>query len=108
MVAVLAVLFVLGAAGPGWAQAADEAELDRLAADADLAIIDCPPELTDPARVAALLSDLVLVPCTPSPLDIWAAEAAVELAHDAVPLKWPDYRVVANAHAALNQLRLEG
>ena len=26
MVAVLAVLFVLGAAGPGWAQAADEAE----------------------------------------------------------------------------------
>ncbi len=64
-----------------------KAELDRLAADADLAIIDCPPELTDPARVAALLSDLVLVPCTPSPLDIWAAEAAVELAQDARALK---------------------
>jgi chromosome partitioning protein len=64
-------------------------EMDRLAAEAaaDFAIIDCPPELTDPARVAALLSDMVLVPCTPSPLDVWAAEAAVELARDARSLK---------------------
>lgn len=33
--------------------------------------------------VAALLSKLVLIPVTPSPLDIWAAEKAVELVREA-------------------------
>lgn len=50
---------------------------------ADLVVMDAPPELSDPALVAALLADLVLVPVTPSPLDLWAAEAAVQTARDA-------------------------
>lgn len=50
---------------------------------AAVAVLDCPPELRDPALVAALLADLVLIPVTPSPLDIWAAEAAVATAREA-------------------------
>lgn len=50
---------------------------------ADTVLMDCPPELADPALVAALISDLVLIPATPSPLDVWAAEAAVKTAQEA-------------------------
>lgn len=65
------------------------AALERLArpAAADLGVIDCPPELSDPALVAVLLSDLVLVPVTPSPFDLWAARAAVETAREARALR---------------------
>ena len=62
---------------------------ERLAHDtaADVVVIDSPPELSDPALVAALLSDLVLVPVTPSPLDLWAAKQAVETAKEARGLR---------------------
>ncbi len=50
---------------------------------AAVAVLDCPPELRDPALVAALLADVVLIPVTPSPLDLWAAEAAVATAREA-------------------------
>lgn len=46
-------------------------------------LLDCPPELEDRSLVAALVSDLVLVTVTPSPLDIWAAERAVATAREA-------------------------
>ena len=52
-------------------------------AGADLVVIDCPPELDAPAMVAAMVADLVLIPCTPSPLDAWAARAAVQTVHKA-------------------------
>ena len=63
--------------------------LDQLvqAAQAMLVVIDSPPELSDPALVAALLSDVVLVPVTPSPLDLWAAQQAVETAREARTLR---------------------
>jgi chromosome partitioning protein len=66
-----------------------KAALERLAqaAQATLVVIDCPPEWSDPALVAALLSDLVLVPVTPSPLDLWAAKQAVETAQEARTLR---------------------
>ena len=57
------------------------------AAQATLVVIDSPPELSDPALVAALLSDVVLVPVTPSPLDLWAAQQAVETAREARTLR---------------------
>lgn len=60
-------------------------DFDRLTAHAgaELAFLDCPPNLATAAMVAMLLADLALVPVTPSPLDLWAAEAAVELAREA-------------------------
>jgi chromosome partitioning protein len=46
----------------------------------DFIIIDTPPELMTPALKAALLSDLIIIPCSPSPLDLEAAEETVDLA----------------------------
>ena len=57
--------------------------LEALAVETELVILDTPPEIEDAATVALLIADLTLVPVTPSPLDIWAAEAAVELAQEA-------------------------
>ena len=61
------------------------AEIRRLADShrADFVLIDCPPGLQTAAVAALLLADLALVPVTPSPLDLWAVEKAVELAADA-------------------------
>jgi len=60
------------------------AKLEALAASGvTYAMIDAPPELEDRALVAAMVSDVVLVPVTASALDIWASEAAVDTARDA-------------------------
>ncbi|MBF0423115.1 MAG: ParA family protein [Magnetococcales bacterium] len=69
-------------------------DIRELAQAADIVVIDCPPELREPAMLASLLADMVLVPVTPSPLDIWAAEAATELAQDARELNGNDKPVV--------------
>jgi len=61
-----------------------KATLERLDVDGmTFAVIDSPPELEDRALTAAMLSDLILIPTSASPLDLWAAEAAVNTAKDA-------------------------
>lgn len=39
--------------------------------------LDCPPQIAKETFIAALISDLVLIPITPSPFDLWAAEEAI-------------------------------
>jgi chromosome partitioning protein len=60
-------------------------DLDKLiaATNSNVVLIDAPPQLQDAALLSALISDLILIPVTPSPLDIWAAEAAVETGREA-------------------------
>ncbi|MHC4938017.1 MAG: AAA family ATPase [Planctomycetota bacterium] len=60
-------------------------EIDRIAAvsRAEIAVMDCPPQLRSATEVALLLAELTLVPVGPSPLDIWAAEEVLDFAHDA-------------------------
>ncbi len=53
--------------------------VEREAANADAVLIDLPPSLSKPNIVAALVCDLVVIPITASPLDVWAAKAAVDL-----------------------------
>lgn len=56
---------------------------DRLAhaVEGSIVLIDCPPSVDDDAsRVALRLADLALIPILPSPLDLWAARAALDLA----------------------------
>jgi chromosome partitioning protein len=49
-------------------------EVKKFVDDYDFIIIDCPPAADSPIPQSALLvSDLALVPLTPSPLDMWAA-----------------------------------
>jgi chromosome partitioning protein len=53
------------------------------AEEANRVLIDTPPGFADPALLAALVADLVLLPCGPSPLDLIAVRDALELARDA-------------------------
>jgi chromosome partitioning protein len=55
-------------------------ELDRLKREAELIVVDTPPHTEADARTAIRGADLVLVPCQPSSLDIWASKATVEQA----------------------------
>ena len=48
-------------------------QVPDLAGGCDLLVIDGPPSLTDITRSAMVASDLVLIPVTPSPYDVWAA-----------------------------------
>jgi chromosome partitioning protein len=53
----------------------------RVAAKAaDVVIIDTPPAMPDVTYQAALVADLVLLPCGPSPLDIFSLKEALSLA----------------------------
>lgn len=54
-----------------------KSDVRRLAAD--VAIIDGAPSATDLAGAAVAAADLVLIPVQPSPYDIWAAAAIVEM-----------------------------
>ena len=47
---------------------------------ADLVVIDTPPGMPETAYQAALVADLMLLPCGPSPLDLFAIKEALALA----------------------------
>jgi chromosome partitioning protein len=46
----------------------------------DIVLIDTPPGMPETAYAAALVADLVLLPCGPSPLDLFALKEALSLA----------------------------
>ena len=54
-------------------------ELNKLKEHSDFVLIDTAQELMTPALKAALLSDLIVIPCTPSPLDLESAEDTIDL-----------------------------
>jgi chromosome partitioning protein len=47
--------------------------------DADIVLIDTPPGMPETAYQAALAADLMLLPCGPSPLDLFALKEALSL-----------------------------
>ena len=47
---------------------------------ADIVLIDTPPGMPETAYQAALVADLVLLPCGPSPLDLFSVREALSLA----------------------------
>jgi chromosome partitioning protein len=55
-------------------------ELDRAKREADFVIVDSPPHAELDSRAAIRAADLVVVPVQPSPLDVWATRATLELA----------------------------
>ena len=55
-------------------------EVERLKRDAGLILVDTPPHAATEAKGAIRAADLVLIPCQPSPLDIWASAATVDIA----------------------------
>lgn len=57
-----------------------KAEIDRLTRDYDLVIIDSPPHAETESAIAIRAADLVIIPVQPSPLDVWASRATIDLA----------------------------
>jgi chromosome partitioning protein len=60
-----------------------KATLDRVKKEADRIFLDCPPGLPDIGLVAALVSDVALLPVTPSPLDVIASKKVLDLLREA-------------------------
>lgn len=54
-------------------------ELPAFARDFDCVVIDGPPRVNKVSRAAIMASDLVLLPVTPSPYDVWATAEMLEL-----------------------------
>lgn len=46
-------------------------------------VIDAPPRMTDITRSCMAACDLILVPCTPGPLDLWASAETLSLIEEA-------------------------
>jgi chromosome partitioning protein len=65
------------AAVPGWKLAS---EIDRLAPQYDVLVIDTPPHAETDTRVSVRAATLILVPIQPSPLDFWAPPPTLDLA----------------------------
>ena len=59
-----------------------KAVVEAASNEAERVILDCPPGLPDTGMMAALMADLVILPVTPSPLDVIASKAALELIRD--------------------------
>jgi chromosome partitioning protein len=61
----------------GWRVAA---EVERQAREHDVVLVDSPPHAATEARIAVRAASLVIVPVQPSPMDLWATRATLELA----------------------------
>ncbi|MBI1206217.1 MAG: AAA family ATPase [Azospirillum sp.] len=55
-------------------------EVERLARENEMVIIDSPPHAETEARIAVRAASLVVVPVQPSPMDLWATQPTLDLA----------------------------
>jgi len=62
-------------------------DLPRIAKNYKYVVIDSPPRVTDLARSCIAASDLVLIPCTPSPYDVWASKETLDLVKESTIYK---------------------
>lgn len=76
-------------------------EVARLRKQCDYIIIDSPPHTETEARTAIRSADLIIIPVQPSPTDLWATKATLELAKaEKIPVKVVLNRVSANSKLA--------
>jgi chromosome partitioning protein len=63
-------------------------EIDRLRNTHDVIVIDSPPHTDAEARTAIRAADLVVIPLQPSPMDVWATGATINICkQERVPVK---------------------
>jgi chromosome partitioning protein len=63
-------------------------EIDRLKYTHDLIVVDSPPHTDAEARTAIRCADLVVIPMQPSPMDVWATSATIQICkQERVPVK---------------------
>jgi len=76
-------------------------EVSRLRKQCDFIIIDSPPHTETEARTAIRSADLIIIPVQPSPTDLWATKATLDLAKaEKVPVLVVLNRVNANSRLA--------
>jgi len=76
-------------------------EISRLRKQCEYIIIDSPPHTETEARAAIRGADLVIIPVQPSPTDLWATKATLDLAKaEKIPVKVVLNRVPANSRLA--------
>lgn len=76
-------------------------EVARLRKSHDFIIIDSPPHTETEARTAIRSADFIIIPVQPSPTDLWATKATLDLAKaEKVPVKVVFNRVNANSRLA--------
>lgn len=76
-------------------------EISRLKRNHDVILIDSPPHTETESKTAIRSADLVIIPVQPSPTDLWATKATLDLAaHDSQPVMVVLNRVAANAKLA--------
>lgn len=63
-------------ASTGWRLAGEIADLKN---DHDIILIDSPPHIESDARGAIRVADLIILPLQPSPTDLWATKATLEI-----------------------------
>ncbi len=56
-------------------------ECDKLRKTADFVLIDTPPKIDSDLKPAIRESDLVIVPVSASPVDVWATEGVLDMAN---------------------------
>ncbi len=63
-------------------------EIDRLKHTHDIIVVDSPPHTDAEARTAIRCADLVVIPLQPSPMDVWATSATIQICkQEKVPVK---------------------
>ncbi len=62
-------------------------ELAPLAANFDHVVIDCPPRVDGVQRSAIMAADVCVLPTGPSPADVWALGATIELVQAALTIR---------------------
>jgi chromosome partitioning protein len=76
-------------------------EITRLKRHHDLIIIDSPPHTETEARTAIRNSDFIIVPVQPSPTDLWATKATLDIAKsENIPVRVVLNRLSANSKIA--------
>lgn len=82
----------------GWRVAS---EVSRLRRNHDIILIDSPPHVETEARTAIRSADMILIPVQPSPTDLWATQATVNLAKgEKIPMRIVLNRVNPNSKLA--------
>ena len=76
-------------------------EVSRFRRNHDIILIDSPPHVETEARTAIRSADMILIPVQPSPTDLWATQATVNLAKgEKIPMRVVLNRVNPNSKLA--------
>lgn len=62
-------------------------QLPRLAQGHDVTVIDCPGRISEVQRSALMIAQLAILPCGPTPADVWALQPSIDVVNEARALR---------------------